>query len=145
MRHTPCQPEHLRQIAAQPSQVRAIATFAAVLERQRAELEKTAWTLWSGSHPVGAMGLVCVFPGLYEAWAYLSSQAILQPVALARTARSGLAEASRTLAWRRMQAFCLAEDTGGYAWLGFLGFRFEGVLRRYGPGAEDMAIFGRVR
>lgn len=146
MRLSSCAPEHVRAIVVQPRQAPAFGEFADAMEARREELEKQAWTIWDGDHPVGAIGLQTVRARVYEAWGCFSTDALVRAyIAVARAAYKGLLRAEAELPCQRIQATIGRDDQIGARWLQFLHFEREGVLRKIGPHGEDMAIYSRVR
>lgn len=140
---TPCAPEHLLQLVARNGHQGDVDRVGRLLERQRYELADHARTLWMGSIPVGALGVVeAPLGGNAEAWAVLSEEIAKHPVSIVREARALIAEAWRVLpALHRLQALCAKDDGIAYRFLGACGFQDEAVLHRFGPRGEDMVMF----
>ncbi len=144
MRIIPFKPEHLNKVSPQDAQS-AVARYAASLDAQMLDRPGMAFTAVDGEHPVGCAGVVELWPGVGQAWAVLSEQALDHPVVLTRAAMRELPRICRDCGLGRVQASVADGHGAGARWLAFLGFEVEGLLLNYGPGgAGDYWMYGRT-
>ena len=130
-----------------------------LLEGRKAERESTydiGWqahqvgnypglTLVVADKPIACAGLVTMWPGVAEAWAYLSPAVEHRAVALHRQVKRALLMGERHLNLHRIQAAVRCDFVVGYRWLERLGFEPEGLMHKYGPRKESYMRFARVR
>jgi RimJ/RimL family protein N-acetyltransferase len=102
-------------------------------------------TLLSDGVPVAIFYLVPVAEGVLEVAALISPKAMQIKKGLHASAKAMLAAIWEQGDIRRVQATVDAECRRAIRWIEALGFRYEGCLRGYGPGAVDHLMYGRAR
>lgn len=141
------EPRHLRRVAPQPAQA-ALALYRDWLADRLDPyaLRGCAFTGLIDGKVVGCAGVRPLWPGVGEAWAVFSLEALDRRVSLFRAAARGLAALEDAQALRRIQATCHADHAAGARFLQALGFEREGVLRRYGlHGEGNYFLYARTR
>lgn len=89
---------------------------------------------------IACAGFSHVHDGHAIVWAELADELGSAMVGLTRAVRRHLA----TAPWRRLTAVVRADWDEAHRWALALGFRCEGVMRAYGEGGEDYAVYGRI-
>ena len=95
-----------------------------------------------GSEPIGAFGLVVLWPGVGECWLMSTEKLERRPIFMIKTFKRLTDEVLKN-GLHRVQI--LVHDTEPLnKWARTLGFHKEGVLRKYGINQEDSAIYSKV-
>jgi RimJ/RimL family protein N-acetyltransferase len=92
---------------------------------------------------VAVGGLVRVWPGVAQTWMLATPRIAEVGVALCRQALE-LHRAAEAGGIHRFQAFAMRGNEDGRTWLLRLGYRPEGIMRRYGRHGEDFLLMARV-
>jgi hypothetical protein len=110
-------------------------------------LEKagSGYTAFEGGQAVGACGILLLWPGVGQAWAYLGAAAKCHPTIVHRSVRRGLTLLMEQSGLRRVQTEVLTEDDAARAWIKRLGFAFEGHMPGYGVKGESYTRYAIVR
>jgi RimJ/RimL family protein N-acetyltransferase len=147
MRIVDFEPRHLRRVAPQPMQAELGLYRDWLADRlDPYALRGCAFTGLIDGKVVGCAGVRPLWAGVGEAWAVFSLDALDRPFALFRAAARGMATIEDRQGLRRIQATCHANHPEGARFLEALGFRREGVLRRYGLGGEgNYWLYARTR
>jgi RimJ/RimL family protein N-acetyltransferase len=76
----------------------------------------------------------------------LSREAVTRyGLSMTRATKGALRYAETGLGMRRIEAAVNVGDGAAIRWIEALGFDFEGVMRRFGPGAQgDYALYARL-
>jgi RimJ/RimL family protein N-acetyltransferase len=90
---------------------------------------------------LAVMGISQQWKGVGHAWGLLSQDALRHPVALTRGAMRWLAWFWRRDGYHRIHADIEVGHKEARRWLVFMGFRFEGRMRRYGPAGLDHDLY----
>lgn len=103
------------------------------------------WVLLDGERPLVVGGFTPVRKGVYHDWmAYAPEAFILHWRAVSKQARTMVRYMMQHA--HRLECTCLAARVPEILdWYAFVGYSFEGTLRRAGVNGEDLAIFSRVR
>lgn len=105
-----------------------------------------AYTAYYRGRPVAVAGIALYWPGVGEAWAFLTRTAVTEcKLSLHRAVKGTLATLVETYALRRVQAPVPAADPRRRRWIESLGFQLEGTLRLYGPDGSDFEMYSRVK
>lgn len=113
-----------------------------------AERYAAGGTAFTGVHEgavVGIAGLVVLWPGVAEAWALMSDRIEGLPFQVTRAIARGLFMEAQNFGLHRIQAVVAADDERAQRWIEILGFRFEGLMRAYGPDRSNYLRFARIR
>ena len=131
-------PSHLREMAPTPDAA-AVIEMPGVAEA----LERTgSKTLLSPAGEVlGVIGFVPLVPGVCEVFILATHTQRRYPVAFARAVRAELFTLKNK--YRRIQSIAKCEQFY-FRWLTWLGFKPEGIMSKYGPNGEDMALWALV-
>jgi hypothetical protein len=87
-------------------------------------------------------GVIPTLGGNSDIWIIPSVHVAQYTMTFARELRKALFNIRQDLALSRMQSACLNDELHD-RWMSFLGFKKEGVMRKYFNG-EDYAMWGRV-
>ena len=102
-----------------------------------------AWITDDG-RVLAVMGIAPLWKGVGQAWAMLSSEALQRPIALSRGTRRWLWQFWRRDGYHRIHVDLEVGHRAGRRWLLFLGFSFEGRMRRFGPAGLDHDLYSMV-
>lgn len=147
MRIVPFAPGHLRRLAPQPAQAQ-VALYRDWLADNidSYAMRRAAFSGVIDGRIVGCAGVRPMWPGVGEAWAVFSGEALIRPFALFRAATRGLAAIEAAQGLRRVQATAHDGHAAAARFLEALGFRREGLLRRYGLWGEgNYYLYARVK
>jgi hypothetical protein len=145
MRVEPCTPEYLA--ALQMPAAMDVDTRSNVLGDPKAEawLKDYAWVLLAPD-PVAVVGIFPRWARVGYAFAMLSDVAVKSyGLSVTRTTLHALRYAETQLGMRRIEAAVKQGDQRCEQWIRRLGFSFEGVMHRFGPGAVgDYGLWARL-
>lgn len=134
-RLVPFTSNHLAQM-----DVKADAKIAADDPKMVPALESYGSTLLTDDGKVLAIiGAVPTVPGVCEVFVLASDLQAVHPQSFARPVKRLVLKLRKE--YRRIQAVSLADDFH-HRWLSWLGFKAEGVLKKYGMQGEDMIMWG---
>lgn len=94
--------------------------------------------------PAAVIGLVCLWPGVAEAWALTSDRVQERPIEFHKTVRSLLRDHMKQMGLNRVHLTVPSGYAVGNKWAKALGFDAEAVLKSYGPDGSDHTIFRMV-
>ncbi len=136
----PFSPKHLDMIEPQEAQ-RLSPEIVALFPKADGG---RAFSGFIGDECLGAAGIRTLWPGVGEAWAYLSPSALSRGVSVARAIKLGLSDIQRGEGHRRVQCHVRKSHGAAIRWAEWLGFHVEGLMERYAPDGEDCFLFARV-
>ena len=102
-------------------------------------------TLFMGDEPVAIVGIAENWPGVGECWSFLSDDVRRAPLAFTKALIALLDLYGQSLSLHRVQMTVRASFIEGIKFAQTLGFRSEGLLRKYGPDQADYLMFARVK
>lgn len=137
MNRIPFKPEHLFTLNSVEAELRL--TLRAKMESLGMDGPST--TIVDGEEIVACGGIRTLWPRSGEAWGSLSSKR--KGPELFRLFRSIIDEWS--FDYDRIQAMTITGWKQGERSLEFLGFKFETVLRKFGPNGIDQSLYSRIR
>lgn len=144
MKIVPFEPSHLRAVALQAAQ-NSLQNYLDVVDVSQLAAPDMAFSALDGNAIVGCGGIVELWPGVGQAWAVLSEQALSKSMTLTRTVQRELDRITCSRNLSRVQATVADGHGAGARWLAFLGFELEGLLVNYGPGGHgDYWMYGRT-
>lgn len=108
-------------------------------------LKGEAWALVEGGRARGIGGIEPVWEGRHVLWSYAADLSLREWGQVLRFTRRRIARALEREDVRRVECTASLAAPRYCRFLGRLGFAYEGTLRAYGPGGEDMAMFSQVR
>jgi RimJ/RimL family protein N-acetyltransferase len=108
----------------------------------RAE-QQPAWTAWYEGRVIACGGIVPFWKGVGEGWFFASPEIAKHKVALVKSVK-GLLWDMEEGGYHRIQAVVLESSRPGRRLVEYLGFKFESILKKYGPGGENFIMYGRV-
>jgi hypothetical protein len=88
---------------------------------------------------LGVIGAVPTVPGVCEVFIVATEDQREHSIGFAKLIRKQLFTLRKE--YRRIQAVSVADEFH-YRWLSWLGFKAEGVLKKYGLSGEDMIMWG---
>ncbi len=140
---TPFQPAHLDSIELQPAQawLRGFAIDPAAFAA--AAVPGLAWSGVVGGTIVGAAGVLSLWPGRAQAWAWLAAIPPRHWTAIVRRMRAVL-DTAGAQGFHRIEATVLRDFGPGCRLVRLLGFETEGLMRAYAPDGRDAFLYARV-
>lgn len=93
----------------------------------------------------GVVGMAVAWPGVADAWTLLSKAACAHPMELHHCVSKIIRSYTKMLGVVRLSAASRASNAQGQRWLKALGFKPEGLMRKYGPDGSDWYLYARVR
>jgi RimJ/RimL family protein N-acetyltransferase len=104
-----------------------------------------AVTAFCGFQPVACFGFVPIWSGVGEAWLIADDKARAKPIGMTKVARLFFDILPISYELHRVQIAVRTSDTRAHKWALFLGFKEEGIMRRYGPDGADHYIMARCK
>lgn len=129
-------PDHLRRLALQERQADLARFIGRTDYAEKVGEAGPAWSAMVGEEPIACAGFHLPWEGRAVAWAVLSQSAGRHMLELTR----GVKRALENCPAERIEAQVLASFGPGLRWAAALGFRPEGLLRRFCRG-EDYQAF----
>ena len=114
-------------------------------ERDLIPLEDRAIAIREDGHCVGAYGLIEMWPGVARIWALFSQSLLKEHAALLALHAKRDLKHGEQFGFHRLEATTGVDHATGIAFLEWLGFQQEGLMRRYTPSGEDTYLYARVR
>jgi RimJ/RimL family protein N-acetyltransferase len=103
-----------------------------------------AYTFLADGQVVGCAGITLLGWGRGEAWTLFSPLFYQNVRKVFKSIKEKLPDVQKEHGLRRIQAISRTDFEEGERFLKHLGFEKEGVLKSFGPGGEDVSIFGRI-
>lgn len=100
-------------------------------------------TLMEGDRPVACVGIVILWPGVAEGWAFVSQTVTRHRIAFLRHLILGLRKAELSHKLHRVQAVVNKDYAEGKRLVHYLGFFAEGTLYGYGADDSDYVMYAR--
>jgi|TARA_R110002051_G_scaffold5954_12_gene29640 hypothetical protein len=92
----------------------------------------------------GFAGVILMWPGVGEGWILGSDLFASNKLWFIRNVKRYLEKIMKTHEMHRVQTTVLHGQTELIRLVEFLGMKFEGRLRNYGPNGEDYLMYGRI-
>jgi hypothetical protein len=92
----------------------------------------------------GFAGVILMWPGVGEGWILGSDLFASNKLWFIRNVKRYLEKIMKTHEMHRVQTTVLHGQTELIRLVEFLGMKFEGRLRNYGPNCEDYLMYGRI-
>lgn len=129
--------EHLAGMTFQASQ-----KHYAIGEAQAKGVDNgLAWTGLFDGRPIACAGLVPIWPGRYEAWAFFCEDF---PTVVFPAIHAAAIRRMNKLRARRIETPLDPTAPNAARWARLLGFEIEGTMRGYAPDGRDMLLAARV-
>jgi len=138
----PCTPEHIEKIPW-TDQDPAFEPYARQAMKQCADGDST-FALMAPEGVVMCGGLAPVSPGVAYAWLMASELIQRYPLAACAACMEGLAFLAEKQDLHRVQTAIYPAFTKGRIFAEWLGFKFEGVMRRYSPDRRDYYLYAKL-
>jgi hypothetical protein len=103
-----------------------------------------SYTLMINDRVVACAGVVVLWPGVGEAWAFVSKDISSCKVCFFRAALEVLSRIERDQQLHRVQAVVHEDHPAGQRFAWHLGFRPEGELHRYGSDKSNFIMYARL-
>ena len=100
-------------------------------------------TFVSDDRVVCMAGFTTLWPGVAEGWVMPSKYVYEQPFKYCKRIRCYLEQIQTDFNFHRVQTTAVL-DEAHERWMGFLGFKREGVLHKYTPQQQDLGQYARV-
>jgi len=114
--------------------------------RQRLEnIEKTcmALTILYDGRVLGVMGSIEFWPGVCEVWVIPSTHIKEYSLIFARVIKKNLKNLEDVYGYHRIQVTALHDELHN-RWLSYLGFKCEGILKKFSMKKQDFSIWARL-
>lgn len=108
-------------------------------------LSGPAYTSFDDGKPVFSAGVAIPWKGFGEAWMLMSKDAHKYPLSVYRHVRNMLNAIIEDNNLHRVQATIADGQPYLVKWIERLGFKREGLLRKFGPDGSDFILYARVR
>lgn len=151
LRATQFQPWHLaalNKLEDEKALIEAHADFFEFLAGEDGDVQLCATMFddhWVIGQPLLIGGYYSPAPGVVQVFMLPSQDVIKRPKLLVKIARMWLAQIeSHYPAWHRIQTFSLPLVKIN-RWMQFIGFGYEGRLRRYTESGQDYNVWSRVK
>ncbi len=128
-------PEHLSQIKLKEVYAR---------EGVRKSVSPGSLTILHESQPIAIFGGFFIGDGNYQVWGLVSDGVKKSPIAFHKAVQLLISEWFARLSIRRMQMSVQCGYEEGWHWAKSLGFRSEGVMKKYAPDGSDCWLFART-
>lgn len=136
----PFTPGHLLKLSPKKGDAETIAEMAGTATKLLTIGAKTMLT--PKGTVLGIMGAVPSIPGVCEVFIIASEGQKNFPISFARCVQKELCRLR--LKYRRIEART-ANDEFHKRWISWLGFEYEGIMRRYGLHGEDMILWSLIQ
>lgn len=100
-----------------------------------------AWTALDNGKPIGCSGVVSQWEGRGVAWALLAPDIGPEKFLIIHGA---VRDFLRQAPYHRIEAWADMEFKAGHRWLRMLGFKIEGIMRRFTSDKRDAALYALV-
>lgn len=137
----PFEPEHALQLSPREPDKPALIG-ADIIERAR--LYRTLGPAFTGfwdDVPMVCAGIIVLWQGLGEGWAYTSDLVHAHPIAFHRTMKRVMDIASEQYNLRRLQVCVDHEYIVSRRWIERMGFSFESTMPKFGPSGETFCRY----
>lgn len=105
----------------------------------------TGYTLTFNDEVLAVGGVHVMWFGVGEGWLLVSPKALQKPVALARYTKKLLHVIMKKEAIRRIQASVHVDDERAFGFAEWLGFEYEGLMKKYGVEGDDYFRLARIK
>lgn len=102
--------------------------------------EKFAWQWMYGINPVGVMGALPLWPGMWSVWMFATDDFPFVSFSMTRFARLVIVPTLRRHA-HRVECRTMETHVEAHKWLKFLGGEQESILKNYGKNGENFYIY----
>lgn len=133
-------PDHLKRIEAAGGR-KIFGDGPFTVEHAELCAEHPAWSLFADGRIIGCGGIFREHETCGTAWTMLLPDTGKHMRWVTRETRRVLDDSFLT----RIQAHASPKFRPAARWLALLGFKYEGLLRKYTPTGADMWLFARVR
>jgi RimJ/RimL family protein N-acetyltransferase len=103
------------------------------------------YTLEADSSVVGVIGCAPIWPGVGEGFTLLNDRIYDYPKEVTQATREMIQVMFDGLRLHRMQCHVKADYEAGHKWAKGLGFKREGLMKKYLPNGEDAYMYGRTQ
>ena len=93
---------------------------------------------------LACFGFWPMWPGAVRAWTMLTDEVLdRRPLTLHRIVKGELQRFTEAMQLRRIEAVVRHDHQVGHRWIQRLGFKWEGLMRKYGINGEDFDLYAR--
>jgi hypothetical protein len=100
-------------------------------------------TILLNDSPIAVLCISIAWNGVGEAWSVTTDGIEIQPFAFVRTVKNLIAQQIIDHGLHRVQMTVRDDYEAGNRFAQFLGFKSEGVLKKYGPDGADYRMYAR--
>lgn len=137
-------PNHFRELVVQNQQEDVFAKIMDPANDSSYDYGDYAWTGYSPEGIVMCGGLIPRTEVCADGWVLISKFFPKYVIPYTRKVIEKLDMIQRDHGFHRIQASVDLEFTQGHRWAKLLGFKPEGVMRKYRPGGLDSMLYGRI-
>ena len=139
----PFKPEHWDMIKFREFEQEAMGRMLDEI-RLKVDANGPAYTGLVNGEVAGFAGIILMWPGVGEGWILGSDLFASNKLWFVRNVKKYLEKIMNTHDLHRVQTTVMHGQTGLVRLVEFLGMKFEGRLRHYGPNGEDYLMYGRI-
>jgi len=140
MQIEPFQPQHLKYLSLQPSQI-AFSNFFDDEYALSLKESGPSFTAIDKEEVVACAGIVHQWENRAIAWALISGMAGRNFIALHKAVQKFLDLSDIN----RIEAYVDANFDAGHRWITMLGFQSEGTMRQFMPDGNDAVLYARLK
>jgi RimJ/RimL family protein N-acetyltransferase len=142
----PFSPAHTERLNVTQPEIVAASKFIDISQAiaNQASLGPSV-TAFLNLQPVACFGFVPIWTGVAEAWLIADDKARTKPIGLTKMGQAFFDILQISYELHRVQIAVRTSDTRAHKWALFLGFKEEGIMRRYGPDGADHYIMSRCK
>ena len=100
-----------------------------------------AWAAGRDGEPIACIGVLEVWPGMWEAWMFATDRFDEIGKPLTRFARRVIIPSLQTAGARRVQCHSMEGHVVAHRWLESFGAVHEHTVRRFGRGGQDFRLY----
>lgn len=141
MKIVPFEPDHLKTLLLQPSQVMLQPTLSDPTYATSLYTAGPAYSLVGDDEVLACSGLIPQWENRAIAWALIGKEAGRHFLMIHRAVRNAI-DLHR---YRRIETAVAADFEQGHRWMRMLGFELEGRMRAYTPDGRDCDLYARIQ
>lgn len=142
----PYSPIHLKSLTITQPEIVAASKYIDIADAVATQsLAGPAVTAFLNLKPVACFGFVPIWEGVAEAWLIADDKARTKPIGMTKVGKTFFDIAEISYSLHRVQISVRTQDTRAHRWAIALGFKEEGVMRKYGPDGADHYIMARYK
>jgi hypothetical protein len=145
MRLVPAKPDHMDLLELRDHEANTMACdpLSGIAAKNIIEQSICSTMLYDGKI-ICILGFYNLFPGVINVWIFPSIYAAKHPIAFLRAAKKYTTAIFNDFPCHRLQSLAIADNLHR-AWMSFLGFKKEGILKKYTADMVDYEQWAIVK